>query len=83
MMSNTWISHFSTCKDPGARHGVTIDLKPFAQHGYSIELCEDVAATLNRAGVENILWGAHLLETYTVPIILQVNHPPPNLNLIC
>jgi hypothetical protein len=39
----------------------------------SLELCGAIATLLNRAKVENILWGSSLLTAYTVPTIIPVS----------
>lgn len=46
--------------------------KPLKKQDFGIELCGRVATVLNNAGVENVLWGSHLMDVYTVPIVLEV-----------
>lgn len=42
------------------------------QRNFGMRLCNKVATVLKEGGVENILWGSHLMATYTVPALLQV-----------
>lgn len=49
-------------------------LLPLARQPFGIELCGKVARLLNGNGVENLLWGSHLMATYTVPVIIQVQN---------
>ncbi|RYP92070.1 hypothetical protein DL770_001800 [Monosporascus sp. CRB-9-2] len=46
-------------------------LLPLARQPFGIELCGKVARLLNGNGVENLLWGSHLMATYTVPVVIQ------------
>lgn len=45
---------------------------PLLKQDFSIELCERVATLLSKTGVDNLLWGTHLLSVYTVPTVLLV-----------
>lgn len=45
---------------------------PLAQQPFGIELCGKVARLLNGNGVENLLWGSHLMAIYKVSVVLQV-----------
>jgi len=59
-------------------------LIPLARQPFGIELCGKVARLLNRNSVENLLWGSHLMATYTVPVLTQVRtHPLNALNYSC
>lgn len=46
----------------------------------SVELCGAVAALLNGADVENILWGTNLLAAYTIPTLISVRFLKFNFN---
>jgi hypothetical protein len=52
-------------------------LLPLARQPFGIELCGKVARLLNRNSVENLLWGSHLMATYTVPVLTQVQRYSP------
>ena len=52
-------------------------LLPLARKPFGIELCGKVARLLNRNSVENLLWGSHLMATYTVPVLIQVQGYSP------
>jgi hypothetical protein len=56
------------CASPSSRNA----LLPLARQPFGIELCGKVASLLNGNGVENLLWGSHLMATYTVPVVIQV-----------
>ena len=46
---------------------------PLVNQDFSFGLCGAVAGLLNRAGVENLLWGTHLQAAYTVPVVVPVS----------
>ncbi|RFU30488.1 hypothetical protein B7463_g5867, partial [Scytalidium lignicola] len=55
---------------------------PLIKQELSMDLCVAVARSLNTAGVENILWGTHLLSAYTVPtVILELSFVVPGNQL--
>lgn len=45
-------------------------------HDFGIHLCNKISTLLKESGVENILWGSHLMATYTVPVLIQVMFSP-------
>ncbi len=53
-------------------------LPPLSRLPFGIELCGRVAGLFNRKGVENLLWGSHLMAAHGAPMILQVSAHSPN-----